>query len=168
MKLLFYIIKIYMLEKISALLTNTRFWLILIAIIFFLFLAGYVYNSYVSPLIKKEFIPNDEFPQKQEDNQDGEGGEEVLIYIFTVEWCPHSKKALPVWEELKEKYNGKKYNNQLLTFINVDGEENSDLADKYKVEGFPTIKLVKGNQVIEYDAKPTKEHLEEFLKSTLG
>jgi thiol-disulfide isomerase/thioredoxin len=154
-----------MLEKISDLLTNTRFWLILLAIIFFLFLAGYVYKSYVSPIIKKEFIPNDEFPQKQEDNQ--EGGE-VLIYMFTVEWCPHSKKALPVWEELKEKYNGKKYNKQLLKFITVDGEENTDLADKYKVEGFPTIKLVKGNQVIEYDAKPTKEHLEEFLKSTLG
>lgn len=154
-----------MLEKVSGLMTNSRFWLILLAVIFFLFLAGYVYKSYVSPMIKKEFIPNDEFPQKQEENKEGE---EVLIYIFTVEWCPHSKKALPVWNELKEKYNGKKYNNQLLTFITVDGEENSELADKYKVEGFPTIKLVKGKQVIEYDAKPSKEHLEEFLKSTLG
>jgi len=165
MSILFYIVKIYMLEKVSGLMTNSRFWLILLAVIFFLFLAGYVYKSYVSPMIKKEFIPNDEFPQKQEENKEGE---EVLIYIFTVEWCPHSKKALPVWNELKEKYNGKKYNNQLLTFITVDGEENSELADKYKVEGFPTIKLVKGKQVIEYDAKPSKEHLEEFLKSTLG
>jgi len=158
-----------MLEKVSGLLTNSRFWMILLAVIFFLFLAGYVYKSYVSPMVKKEFIPNDEFPQKQEDNKDGDGeGGEILIYMFTVEWCPHSKKAIPVWEELKEKYNGKKYNGQLLTFITVDGEENADLADKYKVEGFPTIKLVKGNQVIEYDAKPSKEHLEEFLKSTLG
>ena len=158
-----------MLEKVSTLLTNSRFWMILLAVIFFLFLAGYVYNSYVSPMIKKEFIPNDEFPQKQDDNKEGGGdGGEVLIYMFTVEWCPHSKKALPIWDGLKEKYNGKKYNGQLLTFIKVDGEENADLADKYKVEGFPTIKLVKGNQIIEYDAKPSKEHLEEFLKSTLG
>ena len=49
----------------------------------------------------------------------------------------------------------------------IDGEDNPDLADKYKVEGYPTIKLIKGNQVIEYDAKPTKEHLKEFLNSTL-
>ena len=155
-----------MLEKVSTLLTNSRFWMILLAVIFFLFLAGYVYNSYVSPMIKKEFIPNNEFPQKQDDNN--KGGGEVLIYMFTVEWCHHSKKAVPIWDKLKEKYNGKKYNGQLLTFIKVDGEENADLADKYKVEGFPTIKLVKGNQIIEYDAKPSKEHLEEFLKSTLG
>jgi thiol-disulfide isomerase/thioredoxin len=157
-----------MLEKVSTLLTNSRFWMILLAVIFFLFLAGYVYNSYVSPMIKKEFIPNDEFPQKQSSKEGGGDGGEVLIYMFTVEWCPHSKKAVPIWDKLKEKYNGKKYNGQLLTFIKVDGEENADLADKYKVEGFPTIKLVKGNQIIEYDAKPSKEHLEEFLKSTLG
>ena len=109
-----------MLEKVSALLTNSRFWMILLAIIFFLFLAGYVYSYYVSPMVKKEFIPNNEFPQNKEDN--GDDGGEVLIYMFTVEWCPHSKKAIPIWNELKEKYHGKKYNGQLLTFINVDGE----------------------------------------------
>ena len=32
--------------------------------------------------------------------------------------------------------------------------------------GFP--KLVKGNQIIEYDAKPSVEHLKEFLNSTLA
>ena len=42
------------------------------------------------------------------------------------------------------------------------------MADQYKVEGYPTIKLVKGNQVIEYDAKPSIEHLTEFLNSTLS
>lgn len=155
-----------MLENISEntfnLLTNSRFWMILLAIIFFLFLAGYVYNTYVSPMVNKEFIPNDEFPQTNDSE------EEVIIYIFTVNWCPHSKNAIPVWQELKEKYNDKKYNNYLLRFIEVDGEENAELADQYKVEGFPTIKMVKNGQVIEYDAKPTNEHLEEFLNTTLS
>ena len=50
----------------------------------------------------------------------------------------------------------------------IFGEENPDMADKYKVDGYPTIKLVKGNQVIEYDAKPTLENLKEFLNSTLS
>ena len=60
------------------------------------------------------------------------------------------------------------YNEYKLIFQQVDGEENPTLADKYKVEGYPTIKLVKGNQIIEYDAKPSLEHLKEFLNSTLA
>jgi len=147
-----------------TLISSSRFWMILLAVIFFLFLSGYVYTTYVSPMVNKnkEFVNNQEFVSNSENNK-----EEVVIYMFTVTWCPHSKKAMPVWEELKEKYNGKEFNNYILNFIQIDGEENTELADKYKVEGFPTIKLIKNNQIIEYDAKPTMEHLEEFLKSTL-
>ena len=154
-----------MLDNIQSqgytLLTNTRFWMIIILVIFFLFVAGYVYNKYVTPVIESDYTPNNEFTKPDDD-------EEVDIYLFTVEWCPHSKNAIPVWEEIKEEYNNKKFNNYKLNFIQVDGEENQELADKYKVEGFPTIKLVKGKQIIEYDAKPTVEHLKEFLNSTLS
>ena len=52
--------------------------------------------------------------------------------------------------------------------MEINGEENPSMADKYKVEGYPTIKMLKDNQVIEYDAKPTMSHLTEFLNSTLG
>jgi len=145
-----------------SLLTNTRFWMILILVIFFLFVAGYVYNKYVTPVIDSDYTPNNEFTKPSEYD------EEVDIYLFTVEWCPHSKNAIPVWEEIKEEYNNKKFNNYKLNFIQVDGEENQELADKYNVEAFPTIKLVKGKQIIEYDAKPSVEHLKEFLNSTLS
>lgn len=146
------------------LLTDSRVWMILLVIIFFLFVASYVYNKYVTPIVDKTYIPNNEFPMKDKaDNVD-----EVDIYLFTVNWCPHSKKALPVWEELKAEYNQQIFNGYKLNFIQVDGEENQELADKYKVEGFPTIKLVKGTQIIEYDAKPTTEHLKEFLNSILS
>ena len=69
--------------------------------------------------------------------------------------------------KLKEEYDGKSFNGYKIIFTQIDGEENTDLADKFKIEGYPTIKLVKGNQVIEYDAKPSIEHLKEFLNSTL-
>jgi hypothetical protein len=39
--------------------------------------------------------------------------------------------------------------------------------NKYKIEGYPTIKLLKGDQVIEYDAKPTKSTMEQFLHTVL-
>ena len=162
-----------MLEDIQLgaynLLTNTRFWMILIVTIFFLIVAAYVYNKYVTPMVDETYIINNEFPKKQDDDSGGGGSNypEVDIYFFTVVWCPHSKNAIPIWESLKEEYNNKTFNGYKINFIQIDGEENPELADKYKVEGYPTIKLIKGNQIIEYDAKPSVEHLKEFLNSTL-
>jgi thiol-disulfide isomerase/thioredoxin len=157
-----------MLDNIQSgaydLLTSSRFWMILIVAIFFLIVAIYLYNKYVTPMVDNKFIPNNEFQQKSDDSE----AQNVELYIFTVNWCPHSKKAVPIWEQLKAEYSNKTFNNYNINFIQVDGEENPSLADKYKVEGYPTIKMVKGNQIIEYDAKPSLEHLKEFLNSTLS
>lgn len=159
-----------MLDNIQSgaydLLTSSRFWMILIVAIFFLIVAIYLYNKYVTPMVDNKFIPNNEFQQKSDDSDSD--AQNVELYIFTVNWCPHSKKAIPIWEQLKAEYSNKTFNNYNINFIQVDGEENPSLADKYKVEGYPTIKMVKGNQIIEYDAKPSLEHLKEFLNSTLS
>jgi thiol-disulfide isomerase/thioredoxin len=157
-----------MLEQIQSgaydLITSTRFWMIMAVIIFFIVIAIYLYYTYVTPMVDKKFIPNSEY--RQEDAV-GESQEAELLF-FTVDWCPHSKKAIPIWDELKAEYGGTTYNGYKLNFVQINGEENPDMADKYKVDGYPTIKLVKGNQVIEYDAKPTLENLKEFLNSTLS
>ncbi len=168
-----------MMESIQSssysLLSSSKFWMILVAILLFLFVAVFVYNKYVAGVLSPNYIANNEFPSEMTEGESGDGegtsedsGPEVEIIMFTVEWCPHSKKAMPVWEELKEKYNGKRFNGHKLTFVEVNGEENPGMADKYKVEGYPTIKMLKDNQVIEYDAKPSVAHLTEFLNSTLG
>jgi len=157
-----------MLDNIQSgaydLLTSSRFWMILIVAIFFLIVAIYLYNKYVTPMVDNKYVANNEFQQKSDDSD----VQNVELYIFTVNWCPHSKKAIPIWEQLKAEYSNKTFNNYNINFIQVDGEENPSLADKYKVEGYPTIKMVKGNQIIEYDAKPSLEHLKEFLNSTLS
>jgi thiol-disulfide isomerase/thioredoxin len=159
-----------MLENIQSgaydLLTSSRFWMILIVAIFFLIVAIYLYNKYITPMVDNKYVANNEFQQKSDDSDSDV--QNVELYIFTVNWCPHSKKAIPIWEQLKAEYSNKTFNNYNINFIQVDGEENPSLADKYKVEGYPTIKMVKGNQVIEYDAKPSLEHLKEFLNSTLS
>ena len=60
-----------------------------------------------------------------------------------------------------------------MNFVEVNGEEQEDDVTnfeqfhKVKVDGYPTIYLVKGDQIIEYDAKPTTETLSEFLNTTL-
>lgn len=158
-----------MLESVQTsaynLITSSRFWMILLIIIIFIGVSLYVYNKYVYSMVNPTFIPNQEFSTTNNENTINIPKAELII--FTVDWCPHSKKAMPIWEELKEKHHNTVYNGYKLTFVQVNGEENPEMADKYKVDGYPTIKLLKGNQVIEYDAKPTTEHLTEFLSSTL-
>jgi thiol-disulfide isomerase/thioredoxin len=97
------------------------------------------------------------------------GEKYVDLYFFYTEWCPHCKKTKPEWAELKKQYSGgKKINGYAINFIDVDCEANPDLANQFKIEGYPTIKLVKGNQIIEFDAKPDYKTLEQFLTTVLS
>lgn len=90
------------------------------------------------------------------------------LYLFKVDWCPHCKTAKPVFDEVETELNGRLINDKYtVVFKTVDCEGEPDMADKFKIEGFPTIKLVKDGQVIEYDAKPDKEKIKEFLDTVL-
>ena len=75
------------------------------------------------------------------------------------------------WGCLKSQYDGKAINGYTVSFIEHnctnESDEVSQLMDKYNIEGYPTIKLLKDNQVIEYDAKPTKSTMEQFLHTVL-
>lgn len=93
------------------------------------------------------------------------------LMLFFTDWCPHCRTAKPEWESLKSEYDGKVINGYTLVMTEYNGEskasEVQELLDKYNVEGWPTIKLVKDNQVIDYDAKPTKATLVQFLNTVL-
>ena len=74
------------------------------------------------------------------------------------------QKAKPEWEALKNLWL-RKVNGHGVNFIEVDCETDSATADKYGVEGYPTIKATKGNLVVEYDAKPQINTLTKFVES---
>ena len=97
---------------------------------------------------------------------------EAELLFFYAEWCPHCKTAKPVWDDLKSEYENKTINGYTIVFteINCTTESNEveKMMDKYNVEGFPTIKLLKDGQIIEYDAKPTRETLNQFLNTVLN
>ncbi|MBT4935193.1 hypothetical protein HON15_00300 [Candidatus Woesearchaeota archaeon] len=107
--------------------------------------------------------------------EDGEvkagSSKDAEIMFFYANWCPHCKAAKPHWEELKEEYQGKNINGYTLVFTDIDcTEETPDVKEKtneYEIEGYPTIKLVKDGQVVDYDAKPTKDTLEKFITTVL-
>jgi hypothetical protein len=99
------------------------------------------------------------------------GNKQAELMLFSVDWCPHCKSAKPEWDNLKNQFENKTINGYTIIFTehNCTNEtsEVEELMNKYKIEGYPTIKLLKDNQVIEYDAKPTKSTMEQFLNTVL-
>lgn len=103
------------------------------------------------------------------ENQSGDKTAELML--FHVDWCPHCKTAKPEWDQVKAEYENKSINGYKVIFNEINcTDETSDkvkMIETYKIEGYPTIKLVKDNQVIDFDAKPTKDTLTKFLNTVL-
>lgn len=150
-------------QKTTQMFSNTSWMVIALAVVgiaIMIYFSYYLYNQFVSK--KTAFTPN---RPVENNNKTAE------LMMFYVDWCPHCKTAKPEWNSLKEEYEGKQINgyNLLFTEYNCtnETEEIEKLMDKYKIEGYPTIKLLKDNQVVEYDAKPTKATMLQFLNTVL-
>jgi len=115
---------------------------------------------------------NSSFTHNLEHKQvDPKNNSQAELILFTVDWCPHCKKAQPIWNELKAEYENKTINGYTILFTEVnctnESPEVEKMINKYKIEGYPTIKLLKDGNVIEYDAKPNKSTLVQFLNTVL-
>ena len=137
-------------------------------VIFCILLIGfsiYYYYKYVAPKLKPTYNAAtgiDSGPA---------GSKQAEIILFYVDWCPHCKTAKPIWDELKSEYKNKTINGYHVVFTDVNcSEETAEverMMNQYSIEGYPTIKLLKDGQIIEYDAKPSRDTLVQFLNTVL-
>lgn len=141
-------------------------YLIIGAIVLFVIIAILYYFYYVVPSMKPKYNHNSEQVPK-----DSNADKTAELLFFYADWCPHCKAAKPIWNELEVEYENKTINGYKVTFTPIDcSEETSEvekLMNQYNIEGYPTIKLLKDGQVIEFDAKPSKETLTKFLNTVL-
>ena len=157
-------------DKVKGLLFNKKFLIIMVVVVIFLAVAFYVYNTYVAPRINPDFVPNREF-------DDDSDAKDATLYFFSVDWCPYSKKAKPIWKKIKKAFDGKQINNITLNLKEIDGEKQETELENFeneylvpndkKIDGYPSIWMVKGDQVIEYSAKPDVNSLTEFINAML-
>lgn len=141
--------------------------LVLVAIVLLIIAIYYVWENYVSPKLNPTYVANKEFS-----NNDDLESKTAEMRMFVVDWCPHCKTAVPIWNEMAKEYNGKIIGGYKVNFETVDCTREDDLEIKqiqsqFNIDSYPTIKLVKDNQIIEYDAKPNKETLQQFLQTVL-
>ena len=140
---------------------------IIAVVILFGILAAFYYFYYLAPQMNAQYKPNSE--QVGTGSDDSKNAE---LLFFYADWCPHCKTAKPIWNDLKSEYQNKTINGYRVVFTEVNCSEETAEVDKmmnqYNIEGYPTLKLIKDGQVIEYDAKPSKDTLIEFVNSALA
>jgi thiol-disulfide isomerase/thioredoxin len=94
-------------------------------------------------------------------------GADVVIVLFYVDWCPHCVSTKPEWNKLVNKMNNQKVNGNNVNVVACNAEGSTaekEFANENNIEGYPTIKLVKENDVVDYNGARNVEALEEFIK----
>lgn len=142
-------------------LNNKTHMLIIMCVLIFILAAIYTYRTHLMSLMaSNKYVDNKEFSI-------GEQNGSADLYFFYTEWCPHCKTAKPVWNSFKEQIGNKKIKNISINFIEVDCDKDTATASQFNVEGYPTIKMVYNDKIIEYDAKPDIDTLHQFLNTSL-
>ena len=94
-------------------------------------------------------------------------GNDLVIVLFYVDWCPHCVSTKPEWEKLVKKMNNTnvKGHNVKVNACNAEGSQvEQDFANENNVQGYPTIKVIKEDEVVDYNGARNAEAMEEFIK----
>ena len=94
----------------------------------------------------------------------------VVIYFFHADWCPHCKKALPEWKGFSQTNDGKVINGYKVNCVDIDctNEDDSKVTEyinKFEIDSYPTVKMIKDGKTIEFDSRITNNTLNSFLET---
>ncbi len=80
------------------------------------------------------------------------------IILFYADWCGYCKKMKPEWDKLKRNYkdNCEEYESEEIT------EEQRTI---HNIKGYPSISIVTGEEIIEYNGERSYVELEKILLS---
>ena len=149
--------------------TSPKFIIIIVLIGIFVSLALFVYNKYVAPRLNPDFVPNKEFIDTEKHDSIDNG----ILYYFKADWCPICKKVDPIITELEKFYKQNPIENVDFKVLIINGETEETEMEKFeksyevRIDGYPSIYLVKNDKIIEYNAKPDLATLKEFTNTAL-
>jgi len=133
-----------------------------VIVVVFIALAVYLYMTYGTKLLKEKKFVNvaNESPDKIE----------VNVKIFTANWCPHCKIAIPEWTTFSDKYNGKiingyKINCEKFDCTDASDEAVADAIKNYGIDSYPTVFIIKDNERYDFDAKVKADSLGKFVET---
>lgn len=134
--------------------------LMFLLVLLFITLLLVIYSNYIKDIISKKHVLNSEYINNVSKQ------EEILLLYFYTEWCPYCKQSMPEINKFEEYIKGETGSaNYNITLTKIDCDKQTTIADKYKIEAYPSIKLIYKNKVYDYDAKPNKANLIQFLET---
>jgi thiol-disulfide isomerase/thioredoxin len=135
--------------------------LALTILIIFIIAAYYAYQQYVSKINRFNDVANENHRKKEAD-----------VMFFHADWCPHCKKAEPEWTTFCSQNDGKEINGYIVHCVDVnctkETNEVTNTINQYGISSYPTVKLVKDNETIEFDSKITSSSLDAFVTTVLN
>lgn len=84
----------------------------------------------------------------------------VVFVKFYAPWCGHCKQMAPAYSDLGKKYN---IDGSVVKIAKLDATIHKDFAAKYKIQGFPSIKLFIGGNPIDYQGERTLDAMAAFI-----
>merc|ERR1740124_1605821 len=93
------------------------------------------------------------------DNFDDSINDGGLWFVkFYAPWCGHCKRMAPVLDEVAPKLDGK------MSIAKVDCTSHKTLCERYKVKGFPTLKIYFDGDVFDYPGERSADSILNFAE----
>jgi thioredoxin domain-containing protein 5 len=85
-----------------------------------------------------------------------------MFAMFYAPWCGHCKAMKPAYEAAASQLLGK------VPFSAVDCTRSNAVCKKFDVQGYPTIKYIKGTKVLDYDSGRDQDALVAYARKQAG
>ena len=106
---------------------------------------------------------NESFSQEDDSSVVPTSDDRANLVLFYAPWCGHCSSTKPEFENAMKDLNNKKINNKTIKLMMIDCDADPSMNQKFNIEGYPTIKLLKKSSQVEYNGDRTSNSFKEFV-----